>query len=69
MQKKSHLNALGSKFDLDVGQGQPRIIISTNLVGPISQMLHSKSQVHQPSGFEEEDFKKFFYHIWVSQPS
>ena len=27
--KKSHLNALGSKFDLDVkvGQGQPTIII------------------------------------------
>ena len=49
-QNFSHLNALG------VGQGQPRIIIWTNLVGPTTQMLHTKSQGHRPSGSGEEDF-------------
>ena len=34
----------------EVGQGQPRIIIWTNLVGPTSQMLHTKSQGHRPPG-------------------
>ena len=40
-QKKSHLNALGSKFDLE-------------LVGPTPLMLHTKSQGHQPSGSGED---------------
>ena len=39
-----------------VGQGQPRIIIWTNLVGPTTPMLHTKSQGHWPSGSGEEDF-------------
>ena len=39
-----------------VGQGQSRIIIWTNLVGPTSPMLHTKSQGHRSSGCGEEDF-------------
>ena len=39
-----------------VYQGQLRIIIWTNLVGPTSPMLHTKSQGHLPSGSGEEDF-------------
>ena len=29
----SHIYALGIKFDLEVGQGQPRFIICANLIG------------------------------------
>ena len=36
-----------AKFELD---GQPRIIIWINLVGPKSQMLHTKSQWTSGSG-------------------
>ena len=43
-----------------VGQGQPRIIIWTNLVGPITPMLHTKFQGHRPSGSGEEDFLRVF---------
>ena len=32
-------------------------------------MLHTKSQVNQPSGSGEEDFLKDFYHIWAWWPS
>ena len=39
-----------------VGQGQLRTIIWTNLVGPTSPMLHTKSQYHRPSGSGEEYF-------------
>ena len=39
----SYINALGIKFDLEVGQGQPRFIIYANLVGPTSPMLHTKA--------------------------
>ena len=56
--KKSHLNALGSNSDLDVKQ--VKVILGssfqTNLVGPTSPMLHTKSQGHWPSGSGEEDF-------------
>ena len=51
----SHINALGIKFDLEVGQGQPRFIICANLIGPTSPILHTKSQGHWPCGFREED--------------
>ena len=44
---------------LTVGQGQPRIIIWTNLVGPTAPMLHTKSQGHGPSG-SGEDFWRVF---------
>ena len=56
--QKIHLNALGSKIwpCRYVGQGQLRIIIWNNLVGPTSQMLHTKSQGHLPSGSGEEYF-------------
>ena len=43
-----------------VGQGQPRIIIWTNLVGSTTPMLHTKSQGHRPSGSGEEDFLRVF---------
>ena len=43
-----------------VGQGQPMIIIWTNLVGPTTLMLHTKSQGHRPSGYWEEDFWRVF---------
>ena len=39
--------------------GQPRIIIWTNLVGPTTPMLHTKSQGHLPSG-SGEDFLRVF---------
>ena len=45
-----HLNALESKFDLDVNV----------LVGPTSPMLHTKSRGHRPSGSGEEDFERVF---------
>ena len=32
-------------------------------------MLHTKSQVHRPSGSGEEDFFKGFQHIWAWRPS
>ena len=55
IQDFSHINALEIKFDLEVGQGQPRFIICANLEGPISPMLHTKSQGHWPFGSREED--------------
>ena len=40
--KKVNINAQGSKLDLNIKDGcQPRVIISTNLVGLTSLMLHS----------------------------
>ena len=49
-----------------VGQGQPMIIIWTNFVGPTTQMLHTKSQGHRPSGSGEEDFKGFLPYMNVA---
>ena len=40
--------------------GQPRIIIWTNLVGPTSPMLYTKSWGHRLSGSGEEDFLRGF---------
>ena len=40
---------------LKIDQGQPRFIICTNLVGPTSPMLHTKSQGHWPFGSRVED--------------
>ena len=51
----SHINALGIKFDLEVGQGQPRSTICANRVGLTSPMLHTKSLGHRPFGSREED--------------
>ena len=38
-----------------VGQSQPRFIICAKLVGPTSQMLHTKSKSQWPFGSREED--------------
>ena len=43
-----------------VGQGQPRFIICTNLVGPTFPMLHTKSEGHWPPGSRGEDFQRVF---------
>ena len=61
----SHINALGIKFDLEVGQCQPRFIICANLVGPTSLMLHTKSQGHWPFGSTEKIFKGFLPYVGV----
>ena len=37
-------------------QGQPKVIIFSNFVGPIAPMLHTKLQGHLPFGSGEEDF-------------
>ena len=42
-----------------VGQGQSRIIIWINLLGPTSPMLHTKSQGHLPFG-SGEDFLRVY---------
>ena len=55
----SHINALGIKFDLEVGQGQLRFIICANLVGPTSPMLHTKSLGHWSFG-SREDIERLF---------
>ena len=54
-----------------IGQGQPRIIIWTHLVGPASSMLHTKSKGHRPSGSIWRRFLKGFYHriYWAWRPS
>ena len=56
-QKKSKFKCIRKQIwpSCSVGQGQPMIIIWTNLEGPTSQMLHTKSQVHVPSGSGGED--------------
>ena len=46
-------------------QGQPRIILWTNLVGSTTPMLHTKSQGHRPSGSGEEDFNWFLPYMGV----
>ena len=50
----SHINALGIKLDLEVGQGQPRFIICANLVGPHIPNA-TKSQGFWPFGSREEN--------------
>ena len=50
----------GPTFSHKIGQGQPRIIICTLLVGPTLPVLHTKSKAHQPSGSGEEHFLRVF---------
>ena len=52
-----------------LGQGQRMVIICITNDGPKRPMLRSKFQGHRPSGSEEEDFWKIFYHIWAWWPS
>ena len=70
-QKKSHLNALGSKFDIDVqvSQGQPRTIIRTKIGRP--HISNATYQVPRSSAFWfwRRFFWKGFYHIWGWRPS
>ena len=61
----SLINALEIKFDLEVGQGQPRFIICVNLVGPSSPMLHTKSLGYCPFGSTEKIFKGFLPYMGV----
>ena len=42
-----------------IGQGQPRVIIWSNLVVLEHPMMHTKFQCHQPLGSREEDFLRF----------
>ena len=42
-----------------IGQGQPRVIIWTNLKEPESRMLHIKFQGHRPFSSWEEDIQRF----------
>ena len=53
------------KFDLDLSRSRStyKIFIQTNLIGPLSLLLHTKAKGDQPSG-SGEDFLKRFYHIW-----
>ena len=43
-----------------IGQGQPRVIIWTNLTQLVYPMQHTKFQGHQPFGSRELDFLKVF---------
>ena len=48
-------NILSENNDFGFNSVQ-KINIWTNLIGPTSLMLHTKSQGHLPSGSGEEDF-------------
>ena len=41
--------------NVNIGQGQLRIIIWTNLEGPTSPIVHTKSQYYRPSGSGEKE--------------
>ena len=45
-----------------IGQGQPSVIIWTNLVVLEYPMLHTKFQGHRPFGSREEDSLRFYGH-------
>ena len=49
-----------------IGQGQPTVIISTNLVVLLHPMLHTKFQGHQPFGSGEEDFLRFLAYMGMA---
>ena len=49
-----------------MGQGQPRVIISTTLVVLPYTMLHYKFQGHQSSGSGEEDFLRFLPYMGMA---
>ena len=46
-----------------IGEGQPKVIIWTNLVVLEHPMLHTKFQGHQPFGSGEEDFLRFLSYM------
>ena len=47
-----------------IGQGQPRVIIWTNLIWFEHPMLHTKFQGHRPFGSGKKDFFKIFIIYW-----
>ena len=49
-----------------IGQGQPRVIIWTNLVVLEHPMLHTKFQGHWPFGCGEEDFLRFLPYMGMA---
>ena len=49
-----------------IGQGQPRVIIWTNLVVLDHPMLHFKFKGHRPFGSREEDFLKFLSYMGMA---
>ena len=49
-----------------ISQGQPRVIIWTNLVVLKHPMLHNKFQGHRPFGSGEEDFLRFLPYIGMA---
>ena len=61
------LNIYGRGGRCKVGTGQPRIIISENLVEPTLIMLHTLSRTHWPFGFRD-DFKGILF-VWEWWPS
>ena len=54
VQNFSHLNALGSIFDLDIKN--VKVNLGSSFEGLTSPMLHSKSEGHRPSGSGKEEF-------------
>ena len=52
----SHSKTQATKFDLAIriGQGQIRVTIYTNYIGPKSSMQHAKFQDHRISGSGED---------------
>ena len=49
-----------------MGQGQPRVIIWTTLVGLPYTMLHTKFQGHRSIGSGEEDFLRFLPYMGMA---
>ena len=65
--KKIPLNVLGNKFDLDVKQGQHRIIIWANLVALHPKCyIPSPKVIDRPSGSGDGDFKGFEPYIGMA---
>ena len=62
----SHSNVQVTQFDLEVGQGEPRVIIYINFVELDSPMIHAKFQDHRTSGSGEEDFKKYLSYMGMA---
>ena len=49
-----------------IGQGQPTVIIWTNLVVLVHPMLHTKFLGHRPFGSGEEDFLRFLPYMGMA---
>ena len=49
-----------------IGQGQPRVIIWTNLVVLEHPVVHTKFQGHRPFGAEDKDFLRFLPYMGMA---